>query len=156
MPILRPYAESDEAAALELWRRTWQAAYPAIDFSARLPWWQARWRSELVAKARIVVAERDGVLMGFVTVEPDSGYLDQLVVAPEAWGSGLAAALLAEAKRIAPAGIELLVNADNVRALRFYRKHGLVVVADEVNPLSGRPVHRMRWIPVAPAQAPSN
>ena len=41
---LRRYAAADEAAAIELWRRTWQAAYPDIDFAARLDWWRARWR----------------------------------------------------------------------------------------------------------------
>ena len=41
---LRPYAPADEAAAIELWRRTWQAAYPDIDFAARLGWWRERWR----------------------------------------------------------------------------------------------------------------
>ena len=43
---LRPYATADEEAAIELWRRTWQQAYPKIDFSARVDWWRARWRNE--------------------------------------------------------------------------------------------------------------
>lgn len=142
---LRPYAASDEEAAVELWRRTWQASYPQIDFAARLPWWRARWRDELVPQARIVVAERDGTLEGFVTVDPNSGYLDQIVVAPEAWGGSVATVLLDEAKRIAPKRIELLVNKDNIRAIRFYEKHGFAHAGDDINPVSGRPVYRMRW-----------
>ena len=39
-------------------------------------------------------------MTGFVTVDPKTLYLDQIVVAPEAWGSGTAEALLAEARRI--------------------------------------------------------
>ena len=31
---LRPYDPDDEDAAIALWLRTWQAAYPAIDFAA--------------------------------------------------------------------------------------------------------------------------
>jgi putative acetyltransferase len=142
---LRPYAAADEQAAIELWRRAWQLAYPAIDFSERLPWWRARWRTELVPQARIVVAERDGVLVGFVTVDPKTGYLDQIAVAPEYWGGDAAVRLLDEAKRISPGQIELLVNADNARAIRFYRKHGFAHAGDDVNPVSGRPVYRMRW-----------
>ena len=142
---LRPYVASDEDAAIELWRRSWQTAYPAIDFAARVDWWRKRWRDELVPQASIVVAEMDGVVEGFVTVAPKTGYLDQIVVAPECWGANVATLLLGEAKRISPARIELLVNTDNARAIAFYRKHGFVLADEDVNPVSGRPVHRMRW-----------
>ena len=144
---LRRYVEADEDAAIELWRRSWQCAYPAIDFAQRLDWWRARWRDELVPTAVVMVAERGGKMLGFVTVDPRTGYLDQIVVAPEEWGSALGAALLAEAKRCAPAGLDLLVNQDNARAIRFYEKHGFVVARAEKNPLSGAPLHRMRWRP---------
>lgn len=144
---LRPYAAADEDAAIELWRRTWQAAYPHIDFAARAGWWRERWRQELVPQARIIVAEMGDVIEGFVTVDPRTGYLDQIVVAPEFWGSNVAVMLLDAGKRISPAQIELLVNKDNARAIRFYEKHGFSLVGDDVNPVSGRPVHRMRWRP---------
>jgi putative acetyltransferase len=144
---LRPYAHADENAAIELWRRTWQEAYPQIDFSARLAWWRQRWRSEIVPGATITVAELDGALIGFVTVDPRSLYLDQMVVAPEAWGSGVAEALIAEAKRTSPRGLDLHVNTDNARAMRFYEKHGLKVAGQDVNPISGRPVYKMTWRP---------
>ena len=144
---LRPYAAADEAAAIELWRRTWQAAYPEIDFGARLAWWRERWRGELVPQARIVVAEMDGVLEGFVTVDPKTGYLDQIVVAPEFWGSNVAALLIDEGKRISPVRLDLLVNQDNTRAIAFYEKHGFRHVGEDVNPVSGLPVNRMSWRP---------
>jgi putative acetyltransferase len=143
----RRYAAADEAAATELWRRTWQAAYPAIDFTARLDWWCARWRSELVPSAAIVLAVADDDLIGFVTVDPRTGYLDQIVVAPELWGSDIAAMLLAEAKRVSPAGLDLDVNTDNDRAIRFYTKQGFFVGGAGTNPISGKAVHRMSWRP---------
>jgi putative acetyltransferase len=143
--ILRPYRPADEAAAIELWRRTWQEAYPAIDFAARLDWWRERWRSELVPTAAIVMAEAGGALVGFVTVDTATGYLDQIVVAPPAWGTGVAEILLAEAKRLSPARLELHVNADNARAVAFYRKHGFAVAGEDVNPRSGAPVYVMGW-----------
>ena len=151
---LRPYREADEDAAIELWRRTWQLAYPSIDFAARVPWWRARWRDELVPAARIVVAEAAGVLAGFVTID-ETGYLDQIVVAPEQWGSTLAAALLDEAKRLAPEGVTLLVNKDNARAIRFYERNGFAHAGEDVNPTSGRPVLRMAWTPADAAEAGS-
>jgi putative acetyltransferase len=144
---LRPYQAADEDTAIELWRRTWQIAYPRLDFTARVDWWRARWRNELVATASIVVAESSGRLVGFVTVDPTTGYLDQIVVAPEAWGSALAGALLAEAKRLSPTGLDLAVNADNARAIRFYEKQGFVVTGGDVNPRSGAPINKMAWRP---------
>jgi putative acetyltransferase len=141
---LRPYRPSDEDAAIELWQRTWQQAYPQIDFAARVAWWRERWRNELVANAAIVVAEEADALVGFVTIDA-SGYLDQLVVGPEHWGSPLATALVDEAKRLSPSAITLLVNKDNARAIRFYERNGFVHAGEDVNPTSGRPVLKMSW-----------
>jgi len=144
---LRPYTPADEDAAIELWRRTWAQHYPHIDFDARVAWWRGRWRNELVPTAQIVLAEKDGALAGFVTVDPRTHYLDQIVVAPAHWGTGLAHALLDEAKRRSPAGLYLLVNKDNARAIGFYGKHGFVYDGDDKNPVSGIAVNRMRWRP---------
>jgi putative acetyltransferase len=141
---LRPYRDDDEDAAIALWEQTWQRAYPDIDFAARVTWWRERWRSELVPNANIVVAEQAGRLIGFVTIDL-KGYLDQLVVAPDHWGSDLGNELVDEAKRLSPDGITLLVNTDNARAIRFYRRNGFADAGGDVNPTSGRPVLRMEW-----------
>ena len=120
---LRPYRAEDEDAAIALWQRTWQQAYPSIDFAARVPWWRERWRNELVPNAAIIVAEQEGALIGFVTIDrirlsrPARGR-------PDHWGSELADALVDEAKRLSPDRITLLVNTDNARAIRFYERNG--------------------------------
>ena len=144
---LRPYDPHDEDAAIALWLRTWQAAYPELDFAARLEWWRERWRNELVKSADIVIAETSGEVVGFVTVDPRTCYLDQIVVAPEHWASGVGSALIAVAKQLSPTGLELDVNTDNARAIRFYDKKGFSITGAGVNPISGKPVHRMRWAP---------
>ncbi|UPK27961.1 GNAT family N-acetyltransferase [Bradyrhizobium sp. 195] len=141
---LRPYRPEDEAASIDLWHRTWQQAYPQIDFAARLEWWRERWRKDLVPKARIVVAELNGALIGFVTIDGE-GYLDQLVVDPDHWGSDAAKLLVEEAKRLSPSGVTLLVNKDNSRAIRFYERNGFAHAGADVNPTSGRPVLKMEW-----------
>ena len=143
---LRPYRAEDEDAAIALWQQTWQLAYPDIDFAARVPWWRERWRNELVPQAAIIVAEQAGTLAGFVTIDT-SGYLDQLVVAPDHWGSPLATMLVDEAKRRSPDGVTLKVNADNNRAIRFYERSGFVHAGEDVNPGSKRKVLKMAWKP---------
>ncbi len=140
-----PYSPADEDAAIELWRRTWAQHYPHIDFNARVGWWRERWRNELLPVARVVMALNDEAMVGFVTVDPKTRYLDQIVVAPEHWGSGIALALLDEAKRLSPDGLELLVNKDNARAIRFYQKHGFVYAGEDKNPVSGIAVNKMTW-----------
>jgi putative acetyltransferase len=145
--ILRAYRPSDEDMAIELWRRTWQLVYPAIDFSTRVEWWRQRWRDELVPVATITVAEANGRMVGFVTVDPRTFDLDQMVVSSEAWGSDVASALLTEAKRVSPNGLDLHVNKDNVRAIRFYEKHGFVISGEAMNWRSGAAVHKMSWRP---------
>ena len=144
---LRPYTPADEDAAIELWRRTWQQHYPHLDFAARVSWWRERWRNELVPAATITLAERDGAVIGFVTVDRKTRYLDQFVVAPEAWGSNVAHKLMDEAKKQSPTGLDLLVNKDNFRAIRFYEKHGFVYAGEDKNPVSGIAVNRMEWRP---------
>ncbi|HTV35591.1 MAG TPA: GNAT family N-acetyltransferase [Xanthobacteraceae bacterium] len=148
---LRHYRPSDETATIALWLRTWQASYPQIDFAARLDWWCERWRNELVPNTEITVVEHDDAdgrtMVGFVTVDPRSRYLDQIVVAPEFWGLGVGEALIHEAKRLSPSGLDLDVNIDNARAIRFYEKQGFAISGAGVNPISGKPVHRMVWRP---------
>jgi putative acetyltransferase len=141
---LRSYRAEDEDAAVALWQQTWQQAYPQIDFAARVPWWRERWRNELVPQAAIIVAEQSGALVGFVTIDA-KGYLDQLVVTPDHWGSELAKRLVNEAKRLSPDRITLLVNTDNARAIRFYERNGFVHAGEDVNPTSRRPVLKMEW-----------
>ena len=133
--------------AIALWQRAWQVAYPQIAFAKRLEWWRGRWNNDLVPAATIVVMEEAGAMVGFVTIDRRTGYLDQLVIAPEHWGQGLARHLIDEAKRLAPDGIELHVNQDNARALRLYDRCGFMIAGEDVNKHSGAPVYLMRWRP---------
>jgi putative acetyltransferase len=142
---LRSYRESDEDSSIALWLETWRQAYPSINFDARVDWWRERWRTELVPVAQIVVAEQNGAMVGFVTID-GTGYLDQLVVSPAQWGSDVSRALVDETKRLSPTGVTLKVNADNARAIKFYVRNGFVKTGDEVN-TSGRAVDLMEWKP---------
>jgi putative acetyltransferase len=144
---LRRYTPADEAAAIELWRRTWQIAYPHINFDDRVDWWRQRWREQPGPTTTIPLAEANGKMLGFVTVDPCTFDIDQTVVAPEAWGLGVASALIDEAKRISPGGLDLHVNKDNARAIRFYEKHGFIISGEALNWRSGAPVHKMSWRP---------
>ena len=144
---LRNYRDNDFDATVALWREAWEAAMPEIDFAARLPWWRKRWVEEIVPGNRIAVAEVEGRVVGCVVIDPRSAYLDQIVVEPAFWGSGIADALLDDAKRTCPTGILLYVNQDNARAIRFYERAGFVREKAGTNPLSGHPTWQYQWRP---------
>jgi putative acetyltransferase len=132
---------------LDMWVATWQVAYPAIDFNAQRGWIVARLAELERTGSHSLVALQGGRVVGALVVNPDTGYLDQLVVATEHQGGGIAEALVVEARRLSPAGLDLHVNQDNARAVRFYQKHGFATTGEDVNPRSGAPIFKMSWRP---------
>ena len=91
------------------------------------------------------MAEWEGRPAGFVTVDPVRRHIDQLAVHPARQGSGVADLLMSGAKALSPVGLELDVNADNARGLRFYARHGFHTVSAGTNPRSGLPTLLLRW-----------
>lgn len=118
---------------------------PEIDFDARRPWLDAHLDELAAAGACILVAEFAGAPIGFVTVDPGRRHLDQLAVHPAHHGRGAADRLMAQAKALSPAGLDLDVNAGNDRARRFYARHGFDTCGQGTNPLSGLPTLLLRW-----------
>jgi putative acetyltransferase len=144
---LRSRSDADMEALTDLWAESWREAMPAIDFSARKSWLCGHLPAlEAAGAVTICGFDAGGTLAGFVTVDPATGYIDQIAVGSHAKGSGAAAALLSEARRISPHPVFLDVNQDNSRALRFYAREGFERVGAGVNPLSGLKTWRMRSI----------
>ena len=144
---VRPMRPEDLSETLDMWVAAWQVAYPQKDFAAQRGWTADRIAELERTGSQSFVAQHDGRIVGALVVNPDTGYLDQLVVATDCQGRGLAAILLAQARRVAPRGIDLHVNRDNARAIAFYRKHDFRTVGEDVNPRSGAPIYRMSWRP---------
>ena len=152
---IRPFRPNDLPAIVSLWTAAWQATLPSIDFSARQPWLEQHLRALDGAGILILCAvdEADGP-RGFATLDLTSGEMDQLAVAPDAFGQGVADALIEAVKRRAPGRIRLTVNQDNPRAMAFYRRAGFTIVAAGANPHSGLRTWEMAWV-IAPASAAS-
>ncbi len=145
---LRDFEDHDLPALADLWVAAWRASGFDIEFETRRAWLVQRVAAHRADGGAIVVGlDDDGRLAGFVTLDRESGYLDQLCVAPEASGSGLAKALLDHAKRLACGAVELDVNEANERACRFYRREGFIAITEGASALSGLPTLRLRWSP---------
>lgn len=81
----------------------------------------------VLATSRVWVATADGEPVGFAAVGPQ-GDLDHLYVAGTHTGAGLGSHLLGLARQHRPDGLALWVFASNTGAVRFYERHGFVVV----------------------------
>lgn len=152
MKVRRGRLEDCEAVGrvhVEAWQAAYRGLMPddyldALDPSARAE----RWRSALSGgpgqggcrlqgrDALLLVAENEaGTVVGISVVGPDrsgedatTGELWMINLAPEAWGSGVGAALLAAAtEELRHAGYRqaaLWVLVGNPRARRFYEREG--------------------------------
>jgi putative acetyltransferase len=143
---LRARGNLDIDVFADLWVASWQEAMPSIDFAARRAWFCAHVPA-LEAKGAITICAFDPAekLAGFAVLDRGNGYIDQLVVAPFAKGSGAACHLLDEARKICPEGLYLDVNVDNPRAMKFYLREGFVRIGEGVAPRSGLKTWRMAW-----------
>ncbi len=126
--FLRP----DHHDAGRIWAATSAIVEPDTAFDDRRRWLFDRIESLHDSGARTICAldARTGHMRGFVTVHPETKRLHQIVVAPEALGSGLASILLTQARDVAPARMEVVVNVNNARALRFFEREGFVRRSD--------------------------
>jgi len=144
----------DRTELIALWLASWKAAYPDIDFEARRAWFGEH-LALLQTQGCTTLAARDsgGKLAGFVIFNHVSGWLDQLAVHPDAFGTGAARHLMREAKERSSGFLQLDVNADNHRAVAFYEREGFRRTGEGVNPNSGAPTLSMEWRSAPPPAA---
>ena len=80
----------------------------------------------LIAGKAVMVAEQDGVPVGFAAIH--GGWLDHLWVLPACHRRGIGRELLAWARK--SGALKLYVFTHNTRAIAFYRAHGAVQIAE--------------------------
>jgi putative acetyltransferase len=146
---LAPFAPKHLSAMSDLWVATWALTYPAIDFEARRGWFVDRIGTFARDGIAIILAFSGEALAGFITVDRRSGWIDQMLVGTAFQGSDTAPALIAEAKRLSPAGLSLDVNADNARAIRFYGRQGFAKTGTRASQ-GGALIDLMGWGPPHP------
>ncbi|MFT4097353.1 MAG: N-acetyltransferase [Rhodoblastus sp.] len=148
---IAPIRDEERDALADLWVASWRVTFPDIDFEARRPWFAERLAELEGQGAQLICMFQDGQkpgerkLVGFVLIDPATGWLDQIAVKPNSFGAGVGRELLNAAKRASPGKIRLDVNADNFRALRFYKREGFTRVGAGVNALSGRETAVLEW-----------
>lgn len=147
----QPFDHAHLPELVDLWIDAWSRTMPAIDFEARRAWFVDHLVSLVDAGTQACLAfdPANGSMAGFVTLEPNTGHVDQLAVGVPYWGTPCASELLAwaraEAHRCGCDRLWVDVNQDNPRAVRFYEREGFRRLHEGVNPNSGLRTWRLEW-----------
>ena len=147
---LRRYRAEDQEAVVALWWSSWHSIRPGLSHPRPLLDWRTRWASEIVPRQTIVVAEDDGVVIGFAAADLSARMLTQIFVQPTRKRHGIGRRLLAWARQAMPEGFCLRTLEDNVASRAFYERHGLVAGATQVNPVNGMSTIEYCWTPPSP------
>lgn len=141
---VRLAAVSDADALADIHVRPWQVAYAGVlpkqfldelDAVGRVPGWVALIRGVDRTRTAVVVAEKEGRLLGFVWVRPvrgdedaETGEVASIYADPEHWRRGVGRGLMTAAlAKLASAGFTtavLWVLRDNRPAVTFFESNG--------------------------------
>jgi len=131
MPIeIRPALVSERQAIHDCVNRAYEVYVPQMD---REPAPMSDVYATLIAKGRVWDATEVDRLVGLIVMWclTDHLYIDNIAVQPEAQGTGVGGALLAEAERVAAAAsmkeIRLYTNEIMTDNAQYYQRKGYVV-----------------------------
>jgi GNAT superfamily N-acetyltransferase len=165
-PVIRPVTPADVTAVTRLQIASWRAAYAGIIPAGYLAAMSAaeRERRHLARvndpepRAAYLLAERDGVVVGMANIGPTrdgdldadvTGEIRAMYVVPEAWSSGVGAALMRTSlARLRAAGFAratLWVLERNSRARVFYERWGFTADGTRRVEDLGAPVGEVRY-----------
>ncbi len=124
---LRRAGPSDARAVADVLIRSRQAAVGSIPAAVHSDDEIREWITTVVIPEREVwlAVSTDGQALAVFVL--DDAWADQLYVDPAWTGKGLGSRLMKFAKSRRPTGLQLWTFATNVRAQRFYQRHGFVV-----------------------------
>jgi putative acetyltransferase len=131
--IIRPCRVTDAPGLAALYHRAVREGAAAHYTEAQRAAWSPappngeEWRRRLV-EADTILAERADRLLGFMTLDLGTGWLDFAYVAPEAMGQGVAETLYAVLEgRARAAGLSRIETEASLLAERFFARLGWLV-----------------------------
>ncbi len=88
-------------------------------------------RKTLIPTGQVTVVQQEGKIIGMMAVSVDetANWLDHLYVHPHSVGRGIGTKLVERAKAVLGSPIRLYTFQANLRAIRFYERHGFKAIA---------------------------
>jgi ribosomal protein S18 acetylase RimI-like enzyme len=147
--VLRPARPADGSAVAEIYLAAVRSELGYLRLAHADDEVRDYFRDAVLPRLRVVVAVRDGELVGFGAHA--DGQLDHLYVRPDVLRQGIGAALLERIKAESPDGLTLFAFQRNWPARAFYRRHGFVVAAfaSGADNEEREPDLTLRWTPPA-------
>lgn len=134
--MIRPFLQSDTDEVTALWLRAARASHAFLPPS----FWDTVEHDirtlYLPMSDEIIlhINDAEGRIDAFIAFAGE--YLGALFVEPQSQGRGLGSRMFRIARRMHPS-LTLTVYKDNVRAVEFYRRHGLAVCAERLDENTG-------------------
>lgn len=133
---IRKAEPADARRLADIAYRAWEAGiYPLLTKQPGMREAEQRRLAHAVAEtlSRIIVAEVDGIAVGWCSRSARRAYVPYLFVMPELQGNGIGSILLRRMESLleleGAERVQLETPADNVRAVRFYEKQGYRILA---------------------------
>jgi ribosomal protein S18 acetylase RimI-like enzyme len=145
MVRLRAYRSEDEDSVVTLWWNSWHSIREGLRHPHSFANWCARWASEIAIKQEIVIAENDGVVVGFAAADVAAGVLTQIFVDPTRKRQGVGGELLTWAMKLMPQGFSLHTLVDNTASRAFYERHGLLAGKRGISLINGMATVEYHW-----------
>ena len=148
--------DDETEAVIRLWHETTRVAYPYLPTEQAHTLEDARnfFRDHITPKHDLFVAEADGALLGYMAIR--GGYVDRLYIHPSVQRRGAGSALIAKARELSPAGLELFTYQQNTQARVFYEQHGFRAVKFGISPPpESAPDVEYHWRPAAAPNGPN-
>jgi putative acetyltransferase len=143
---VRAFVARDFDAIVRRWHETNLVSFRYVEAQQRHTLAEARrfFRTEVIARCRVLVAERAGEPVGLLAL--DAPWIRQLAVFPEHQRRGAGTALLAAARAQSPRELRLFTFRRNDAARAFYEKHGFLPIAFGMSPApENEPDVEYRW-----------
>jgi ribosomal protein S18 acetylase RimI-like enzyme len=142
---LRGALTTDLDAVAELWHSSANLPGAGPPVMPTLQELRARLDKELASGWKLILAIREGEVVGMLALKPAISVLDQLFVRPSHIGTRVGKILLQHAKIEMPNGFTLHTASTNQRARLFYEKEGLAFLREGSHPRTGHPVSYYGW-----------
>ncbi len=137
----------------DVYLRARHAAVPAIPPPAHPDQEVRAWLADTVLpRQEVWMAEASPAVVAIAMMVLDRDWVEQLYVDPDWTGRGIGTRMIDLAKRLRPSGLQLWAFQSNVRAHRFYERHGFLAVerTDGTANEERAPDVRYVWRPAGP------